>query len=189
MITINEIARRADHAFAGLSRRQADLARYERTITQVYLTNVAEDLVYQRTFNGLYGVRRNADWRQKFYRIFERQKSVPTPEFRDIVQQIFESTGRVEASFASKLMATLDPQRAVYDAIVRSNLDLPTRTNAGHARIEAAVSDYEAIQAHLNALVRSEAFPILRQRFNYELPGFTSFTDIKVLDLMIWQLR
>lgn len=189
MITINEIARRADHAFAGLSRRQVDLSRYARTIEQVYCTNVAEDPDYQRTFNGLYGVRRNVDWRQKFYRIFVQQKSVPAPEFRDIVQQIFECTGRVEASFASKLIATLDPKKAVYDAIVRSNLDLPTRASAGHARIEAAVSDYEAIQAHLDALVHSEVFPTLRQRFNNELPEFTSFTDLKVLDLMIWQLR
>ena len=189
MITIAELLRRSDDALAGLAQRHADLSRYAYTVDQLHRTNVEEDLAYQRTFNGLYGVRRNADWRGRFYRIFEQQKSNADIEFGEVLRSIFESTGRVEASFASKLIATVDPTRAVYDSIVRSNLGLRTRTGSGLEKIADAVDDYQAIQAHLDALIRADRFPLLRQRFDREFPQLKEFTDIKVLDLLIWQIR
>lgn len=83
----------------------------------------------------------------------------------------------------------MDPTRAVYDSIVRSNLGLRTRTGSGLEKIADAVNDYQAIQAHLDALLCADRFPLLRQRFDLEFPQFKEFTDLKVLDLLIWQIR
>lgn len=189
MITIAELLRCSDDALSGLVQRQADLSRYAYTVEQLHRTNVEEDLAFQRTFNGLYGVRRNADWRGRFYRIFEQQKSNSDIQFGEVIRSIFESTGRVEASFASKLIATVDPTRAVYDSIVRSNLELRTPTGSGLEKIAAAVDVYEAIQGHLDAMILADRFPLLRKRFDRAFPQFKEFADLKVVDLMIWQMR
>lgn len=189
MITIAELLRCSGDTLAGLAQRHADLSRYAYTVEQLHRTNVEEDLAYQRTFNGLYGIRRNANWRGRFYRIFEKQKSNLDIQFGEVVRSIFESTGRVEASFASKLIATVDPTRAVYDSIIRSNLGLRTRTGSGLEKIADAVDDCQAIQAHLDGLIRADRFPLLRERFDQEFPQFKGFTNFKVLDLMIWQMR
>jgi hypothetical protein len=188
-ILMSDVIRCSNEIFERLAKRRADLERYAFTINHLGKVNVQQDFAYQRTFNGLYGVRRNAEWRRHFYQILEQHKSSLDVRFPAIVGEIFERTGRVEASFASKLIATIDPTKAIYDSVVRGNLGLPNRTSAGHAKIEDVTRDYDAIQAHLDALVTSAKFQELRQRFDREFPDFNAFTDLKVLDFLIWQLR
>ncbi len=43
-------------------------------------------------------------------------------EYIEILSEIFKNTGRVEASFASKLYATLYPDYPFIDSIVLNNL-------------------------------------------------------------------
>lgn len=188
-ILISDVIKCSDEVFERLAKRRADLERYAFTINHLAKVNVQLDFAYQRTFNALYGVRRNAEWRRAFYRILEQRKGSPDIRFPEIVREIFERTGRVEASFASKLVATIDPTRAIYDSVVRANLGLPNRTSAGHAKIAEVSHDYDAIQTHLGALVASAKFQELRQRFDREFPDFTQFADLKVLDFLIWQMR
>lgn len=88
----------------------------------------------------------------------EQQKSNSDIESGQVLRSIFESAVRVEAPFASKLIATVDPTRELYDSIVRSNLGLRTRTGSGLEKIADAVDDYQAIQAHLAALIRADRF-------------------------------
>ncbi len=74
---------------------------------------------YERNFNYFYQVRRNAEWRGKFYALFysSRDKEV---DFAYILNELFNRTGRVEASFASKLIATLNPSLPIIDRHVLS---------------------------------------------------------------------
>lgn len=189
VITINEVLRRSGDALNGLTQRQADLARYAFTIEHVHQVNVSHDPTFQRTFNAVYGVRRNEEWRRHFYQIFEQEKSNPAPKFGEVVGEIFNRTGRVEASFASKLIATLDPNQAIYDSVVLSNFGYRPLTSTGVEKIADVVRDYAAIQSHLDALVGTDVFAGLRQRFDRQFPQFETFTDLKVLDLLIWQMR
>jgi hypothetical protein len=189
VITINEVLRRSDDALEGLTQRQVDLARYAFTIEYVHQVNVSDDPTFQRTFNAVYGVRRNEEWRRHFYQIFEQEKSNPAPKFGEVVGEIFNRTGRVEASFASKLIATLDPNQAVYDSVVLSNFGFRPLTSTGVEKIADVVRDYGAIQSHLEALAGTDVFAGLRQRFDRQFPQFEAFTDLKVLDLLIWQMR
>jgi hypothetical protein len=189
MITLEHLAMHQDAIFKRLNARANDLERYARTIADLQSTDVASDAVYQRRFNGLYGVRRNAQWREIFYAMLERHKGEPDLEFRFVLMKLHEKTGRVEASFASKLIATINPMRPVYDSIVRSNLGIPNRTIGAASRIDRLCSDYRTIgRSHEEQIARS-TFRSLRARFEREFPQFRFFTDMKVLDLMIWQIR
>jgi hypothetical protein len=189
MITVDDLAERQFRIFDALKRRHSDLKRYAYTIRSVRSLNVAEDQEYQRTFNGLYMVRRNALWRSKFFALLEACKTNGDPEFSTVLDQVFRETGRIEASFASKLVATIDPGLPVYDSIVRINLGLPQRSSHSSGRIELLMADYATIQDHSMEQTQSHKFRDLRRTFDDSFPEFRDFSDTKVLDLMIWQVR
>ena len=189
MIKMQEVTERQEAVFAGLASRLSDLTRYAESIAELHATNVAADASYQRRFNALYGVRRNAQWRDVYFTLLEARKSQCGVCFQSVVTAIRDATGRVEASFASKLVATIDPTRAIYDSIVRRNLGLPQRSIGNSSRIDALCRDYDVIQQALEQMILSSEFLPLRARFDTAFPEFCHFTDIKVLDLMIWQMR
>ena len=189
VIKIHEVTERQEAVFAGLAFRRGDLARYAQSIAELHATNVATDASYQRRFNALYGVRRDAQWRNSYFTLLEARKSQSAVGFLSVLTAIRDATGRVEASFASKLVATIDPTRAIYDSIVRRNLGLPQRSIGSSSRIDALCRDYDVIQKALEQMVTSGEFQPLRARFDATFPEFAHFTDLKVLDLMIWQMR
>lgn len=188
-MTADDLAKRQDAIFAMLAKRGCDLERYARTLANLKRTDVSADTDYQRDFNALYGLRRNALWRGTFYWMLESCKACPEVDFGEVLMELLEKTGRVEASFASKLIATVNPKRAIYDSIVRENLGIPSRTYGSSRRIERLCEDYEAIQLHHEKQIEAQAYRSLRGRFDREFPKFQHFSDLKVLDLMIWQAR
>lgn len=189
MITVDDLADRQSSIFDALKRRHSDLDRYAYTIRSLRSLNVMQDQEYQRTFNGLYMVRRNALWRSKFYALLESCKTDREPKFMMVLNILYRETGRIEASFASKLIATINPGLPVYDSIVRINLGLPQRSNRGSERLELLATDYANIQAHSVEQTHKPKFQELRAAFDDKFPEFRDFSDTKILDLMIWQVR
>lgn len=146
---------------------------------------VAQD--FRRTFNGYYGVRRNAVWRSHFYRLFEKAKTVPA-EFETILGELHSKTDRIEASFVSKLLATLDPELPVLDSVVRAflarHVPVPRFGGADQAVIfHRYLTDTMARLATTSqALEWSGKFA---QCFE-SVEGANKITTIKRLDFLIW---
>lgn len=98
------------------------------------------------------------------------------------------ATGRIEASFASKLVATVDPDQPVIDSVVFTNLGLklPAATAPNrlatiqdiHRQLGSVYSQYLASEGgrHFVGLFR-DAYPDAR------------LTEIKMVDLVLWQSR
>lgn len=144
----------------------------------------------RRRFNGFYGVRRNAAWRARFYEVFEAAKGGgedPVEIFERALAQMAASTGRVEASFVSKLVATLRPSAPVIDSIVRAflnrHVEAPPFGGAGAAVIyyrwlcEVMTSLSETSQARAWSPAFEAAFPA-------EVAGVPH--PVKRLDFLIW---
>lgn len=108
--------------------------------------DVARDREFQTRFNAFYRVRRNATWRAGFYDLLQREKSHRRP-FSDVLRALHVKTGRTEASFASKLVASVNPELPVIDAFVLRNLGvrLP-RAGVIESRLERVVQLYDQIQ-------------------------------------------
>lgn len=74
------------------------------------------DPLFQRRYNGFYKVqRRDARWMAAYYGLMA-QTAANGLTFHDILNSLYTTTGRMEASFASKLFATLNPNAPVIDA-------------------------------------------------------------------------
>lgn len=172
-----------------LQLRRSDMDRYRYLMERVGQCDVRTDAVFQRTFNGLYMVRRGAPWRNAFYELFETQKSAGEQSFRHVLTALHDSTGRIEASFTSKLLATIDPNMPVYDSWVRINMTLRTRTGPASQRIPALCEDYAHIAAAYAGIIGQAGYRRIRADFDNALPDLRDLSDVKKIDLLLWQAR
>jgi hypothetical protein len=146
----------------------------------------------RRRFNAYYGVRRNAAWRARFYARFQAAKASSLTShalFAEVLTGIQADTARVEASFASKLVAILRPDSPILDSVVRGWLArhlTPPPFGAGAA---AAIAYYQWLaevmreaaaspQARDWADVFTRAFPVAA--------GDEAVSAMKQLDFLIW---
>jgi hypothetical protein len=148
---------------------------------------VSSDSEYRKRFGGFYRVRRNASWRDTFFQILERGKSAPLT-FGEALRALQAGTGKVEASFASKLVATLDPVQPVIDSVVLKNLGFKLPAAASADR----VSEIEGLHRRLGEVyleyLSSESGRDLVKRFRESYPD-AQVTETKMLDLVLWQSR
>ena len=123
------------------------LDKYRFLLEQVHKVDVSSDVVFQRTFNGFYMVRRNKEWRYAFYDFFEHIKRLDDVSFSNILEELYHLTGNVEASFSSKLLATLKPEMPIRDRYVVQNLGLKLPLDSDPSRIRKTEEAYEEIVA------------------------------------------
>lgn len=172
-----------------LQSRRSDMDRYQTLMAHVWRCDVRADATFQRIFNGLYMVRRGASWRRAFYEVFEEEKSRRDRSFLRVLTALHDATGRIEASFASKLHATIDPTMPVYDSWVRFNLSLRARSGPAQLRVPALCADYERITSSYAWIIRQPSYLRARAIFDDALPDLRDLGDVKKIDLLLWQSR
>ncbi|TLS36481.1 hypothetical protein FCL54_14795 [Pseudalkalibacillus caeni] len=86
--------------------------------------NITESRDFQKAYNGFYRIRqRPKEFYETYYSFMEDNKD-RSPSFRDTLQHKHNVHGRVEASFSSKLVATINPDLPVWETVVLDNLGL-----------------------------------------------------------------
>ena len=150
--------------------------------------NAATDKVFQRKFNGFYRVRRNEEWQAHYYTIMEQGK-IRKLSFEQILRELYIKTGKVEASFVSKLLHTLNNELPIWDKFVLQNLGLKMPACQGKKKIECAICIYQEIIAwYKKALSISEINQKLLE-FDELFPEYKWFSKTKKLDFLLWQMR
>ena len=116
-----------------LSRLEHGLTKYLWLQRQVKLCDVSANEEFQRCFSGFYRMRRNSEWRMGFFALLESSK-LNGIGFPEALREIHHRCGMVEASFASKLVATLDPSKPVIDKFVLEYFAMRLPTTGLRAR-------------------------------------------------------
>jgi hypothetical protein len=176
-----------------LPRLSWPVERYRQTIDGLASCNVATDLAYRRNFIRFYRMRLpRAKAYDDYFDILERFKGQRNISMAEVLAAVLEElqikTGRIETSFASKLLATLNPDLPIIDSIVLGNMGLRLPAHNVPNRKEKVIEIYLELTTRLNEMIQDERFNVLKRRFTSAYPDY-SFTDLKILDLMIWQLR
>lgn len=146
-----------------------------------------EDPTFRRAFNRFYRVRRGRAWQDTFYGLMRRAKS-EGPEFSAVLNALQRATNRYEASFASKLVATLDPSKPVIDAFVLRNVGLRLPTHSAANRADRICEVYEQLISAFAEFLNGERGCYLISAFRRAYPDAT-ITNVKMLDLVLWQTR
>jgi hypothetical protein len=106
-----------------LDEAEPGLRKYLWIMKRVRNCDVRHDAEFQRTYTDFYKVRKNDTWRRSYYDLLEHARSTPMT-FADALRAIHSATDVVAPSFASKVVATLDPSLPVWDRHVLDNLGL-----------------------------------------------------------------
>jgi hypothetical protein len=152
------------------------------------LTNLQSDEDFCRRFSGFYRVRaRDAAWRSAYFGLMGELRGQPL-DFRKCLTRLQTVTGRIEASFTSKLLATLDPNLPVIDSVVLGHLGLRLPPWGAPDRIEKATDVYrsltDALAEYISSAAGKRAIAAFRAAYRD-----TQITDVKIIDLFLWQTR
>lgn len=175
------------HIDEAIPKVKIGLEKYLWIQNELYKRNVFKDREFQKKFNGFYRIRRNLTWQNEFYRLLENSKSTPT-DFKTTLNKLHKKTARMEASFVSKLIATLDPKQPIIDKVVFTNLGL-TLPSINTKNREVIICElYQTLHKELSSYLKTENGKYLVNQFNKSYP-LAKITHMKMLDLVLWQTR
>lgn len=154
---------------------------------------ISEDLTrdpdFQKTFNGFCRIRRNKEWRKNYYSIFQKYRYNDAVTFEEIFSSIYAVTGRMEASFSSKMLAFINPDRPIWDSRVLQYLGLKISGPDCADRQERIIDIYGQIEdAYSDYLQTGEASDNIRL-FDKWLPSYRGISDVKKIDCFIWGMQ
>ena len=154
-------------------------------------SDLTQDPIFQKKYNGFYRVRRNEEWRRHYFKILESQRHKKKGEglgFLDVLKSIHRRTGKVEASFASKLTASVDTSLPVIDSIVLKNIGARLPATKTGDRLSMIVTMYDDVAKCYEDYLRTEIGKFLVKEFIKQYPH-ARISKVKMIDFVLWQTR
>lgn len=164
------------------------LDKYQYILEQLGKTDVSTDADFQRTFNGFYIVRRNEAWRKVYYDLFEEVKT-GSPTFASILIYMYEHTGNIEASFSSKMLATIFPEKPIWDQYVVQNLNMELVGTTKLERLNNAISIYADMEKWYADFLQTDKARECIDAFDRVMPDYKHISSIKKIDSILWSIR
>lgn len=173
---------------------QKGMHRYLSIMDNLDKTNVFLDADYQRKYNGFYRMRQRSKSYYYNYFLFLQQHKHHSDQvtFEMIANHLYQTTGRFELSFSSKLLATINPKMPVWDKIVATNhfgLTFYSYTpKKYHSRLEMIIEKYDHFSFLFNAYVETNEAQTIITMFKERFP-YINITNTKMIDFILWQHR
>jgi hypothetical protein len=166
------------------------IRRYVEIMDMFPHTDVSSDTNFQRRYNGFYRMRqRPAEFYKEYYLFLESHKNKPVA-FEDVLKHLDKRLNRVEPSFSSKLVHTINPDMPIWDTRVLKHLQLkaPSYSVARSRKIERDIDLYKTIESWYNAFFQSPDSQKILTIFDEVYPK-TTITRTKKIDFVLWQIR
>ena len=166
------------------------IVKYLYIMDELHKRDVSNSVDFQKIYNGFYRMgRRTPEFYQVYYEYMEKHKSSQIA-FEDVLNHLYNNTSRIEASFASKLLATINPDMPVWDENVLSQLSLQ-RPHLGQSNKEKQLNEsvrtfFILLEWYLGFLKTINAKEVIRI-FDDFYPN-TSITDVKKIDIALWSM-
>ncbi len=171
---------------SSLDRCKKGVAKYIEIMDLSHKVDVSTNPEFQRMFNGFYRMRQKTkEYYSFFFSYMERMKANKNLEYKDVIEAIFDKFNRKEKSFSSKLLHTINPEMAILDSIIISNLEIIISPNAS---VNSIISSYDNLNAELKAICDSIQGKKMINLFDSTFPN-NSISDIKKIDFVLWQIR
>ena len=151
------------------------------------LTSSSDEAVkYRTTFNSFYWVRRNETWREAYYKLFEEVKSDERIEFCDILDGLNnKGIKSLETSFASKMLAMINPDKPIWDSHVLAGLELDKEWKNKQSK-EHAIEIYKCICERYKEFEVTEKCKECIREFDEWFPEYKRISRTKKIDFLLW---
>jgi len=164
------------------------LTKYLYIMKIINETDVSKDLEFQKKFNGFYRIRqRNTEFYTEYYNLMQSYKNKGI-SFDSVLRHFYDVLGRVEASFSSKMVATINPNLPVWDEFVLKNLNLKKPSYGAKDRVNKTIELYKTIVDWYDDFLLTDDAKQMLDLFESKYPN-TDITNIKKIDLILWQMR
>lgn len=162
---------------------------YEYIMENVWKTDVSKDKDFQRRYNYFYKVRRNQDWRDGFYRVFEESKGrCDEVTFEDILRDIYGFSKTIEASFSSKMLATINPNHPIWDSQALKILGIKVIGKSAQEKLDFIISAYDEMERWYADYLKTENAKENIKVWDRMLPHHRGLSPVKKIDYMLWTL-
>lgn len=172
-----------DTAIVKLQERKKDMVAY---FDIMKAAGHPERPEFQKKYDAFYRVRRDEAWRKEYFRLMATFGKRGNASFGEILHRLHQATGQIEASFASKMLATLDPDKPIWDSKVLEALQLRLAGSNPNVRFSNAVVLYEHICKWYQDFMKTDAAIEMLQRFDKEFPEFQIMSQTKKIDFILW---
>jgi len=174
---------------ASILKARKGISQYLEIMEIFPQVDVSQDSDFQRKYNAFYRVRqRSREWYKIYFSLMQQWKG-QKPNFDQVIEHFNKSLGRYEPSFSSKLIATLDPEKPIWDVYVLSNTNHPAPAYYSKEKIEQAKVAYKSIQKWYQDFLSSDDGRLLISIFDEMVPEHAKITSLKKADFVLWQLR
>lgn len=200
MIKIKDMGLNTKKSFLSVLQKALGLEDYQYIMENVHKVNMSDvnnkdTRKFRTTYNRFYNVRHKSGnaWYDHYYQVFEKMKHEENnATFERILNEISIET--VDASFASKMLATLNPDKPILDSRVLNNFKITIKGNTKQEKIKSSIEAYKKIEAEYEEYLPSkearenidlfdEIFPEYARNSNSNAP---LISDIKKIDFIIW---
>ena len=163
------------------------LDKYIKIMDEFRKCDVSQDLEFQRTYKGFYRMRqRTPEFYKCYFDYMEAHKS-SNITFSNVLSFLYESTSRIESSFSSKMLATINPEMPVWDVNVLSNLSIHPPRSYHKERLKATIDTYSVLLGWYTMYTETQNAREVIGVFDTIYPG-TKITNVKKIDLALWSL-
>src|SRR3989338_9395340 len=163
-----------------LSRIKKGLGQYLWIQEEFDKRDASRNREFQRAFNAFYRVRRNSEWQKEFYQLLEANKKKKM-NFGSVLLALYKKTGRMDSSFASKLVATINPEMPVIDKVVCKNLGLKLPSAKAKNRELKIIELYQTLAKEFSEFLKTENGKYLIEEFGREYLCANKVTKVKML--------
>ena len=178
------------------------LTAYAQTLDFATIS-VATDERYQKNYTNYYRVRRDDAWLKKYYEYFEEHKNDKNVSFEQILRYLsniphkvkkssVNPTGiatSIEASFSSKMLATINPNYPIWDSQVVRALGIELDDSLrGEAKIQAYIEAYNELTQEVRTFISTTEGIRCIEQFDATFPNYTYLNPFKKIDFFLWNI-
>jgi hypothetical protein len=188
-MAMNRIAFTEPQIVKAIQLARRGIGQYLDLMDRFPSVDVSTDRDFQRRYNDFYKVsRKSAEWYKAYYDMMHGFRD-RKPAFGEVLDRMRDAVGSCEASFCSKLVATLDANCPVWDKFVLDNLGVPALRSQSSRRFEQAKLNYGRIVEWYRDFLASETGRNAVRIFDSQVPQHARITNLKKIDFVLWQTR
>lgn len=163
--------------------------KYRYLRQYLFETDVSLNRDFQKSFNGFFRMgRRTGSYYADYYRYLQEHKTTGIT-FAEVLTFLYQRHNRLEMSFASKMVAMVDPTFPIWDSVVTKG---HFRIVAPYAnvknRLQKGIEKYEQYCRCYELYMQTADAKAKIMEFEKHFPA-TDISDVKKLDFMLWQER
>lgn len=174
-----------------LSGKTTNLHTYLKLMEWARSCDVTQDMAFQTKYKGFWRVRgRGDDWCRPYFWFMESHKAAHLT-FETVLTNLFETTGKVEGSFGSKLLATIHPDQPVWDEIVLGWIGIPQPQKGQkdkQKQIRESLTTYSKLENWYSEYMKTPNATEIICLVDEMYPFATNMTAVKKIDWALWSM-